>query len=99
MRGAGTQNDIKRVLAYSTVSQIGYMFAALGVAGFAAAMFHFLTHAFFKALLFLSAGVVTHCVHGETDIRRLGGLRRSRALAGNRGRWRRSAQPPWPACP
>ena len=77
-----TQNDIKRVLAYSTVSQIGYMFAALGVAGFAAAMFHFVTHAFFKALLFLSAGVVTHGTHGETDLRRLGGLRRSRALPG-----------------
>ena len=75
------QNDIKRVLAYSTISQIGYMFAALGVAGFGAAMFHFLTHAFFKALLFLSAGNVTHCIH-ETDIRRMGGLRRSRALPG-----------------
>jgi NADH-quinone oxidoreductase subunit L len=75
------QNDIKRVLAYSTVSQIGYMFAALGAGGFAAAMFHFLTHAFFKALLFLSAGNVTHCVH-ETDLRRMGGLRRSRALPG-----------------
>jgi NADH-quinone oxidoreductase subunit L len=75
------QNDIKRVLAYSTISQIGYMFAALGVGGFAAAMFHFFTHAFFKALLFLSAGNVTHCVH-ETDIRRMGGLRRSRALPG-----------------
>jgi NADH-quinone oxidoreductase subunit L len=75
------QNDIKRVLAYSTISQIGYMFAALGVGGFVAAMFHFLTHAFFKALLFLSAGNVTHCVH-ETDIRKMGGLRRSRALPG-----------------
>ncbi|MGD8328420.1 MAG: NADH-quinone oxidoreductase subunit L [Acidobacteriota bacterium] len=75
------QNDIKRVLAYSTISQIGYMFAALGAGGFAAAMFHFLAHAFFKALLFLSAGNVTHCVH-ETDIRLMGGLRRSRALPG-----------------
>ena len=75
------QNDIKRVLAYSTISQIGYMFAALGVAGFGAAMFHFVTHAFFKALLFLSAGNVAHCVQ-ETDIRRMGGLRRSRALPG-----------------
>ena len=75
------QNDIKRVLAYSTISQIGYMFAALGVGGFAAALFHFMTHAFFKALLFLSAGNVTHCTH-ETDLRRLGGLRRSRALPG-----------------
>ena len=76
------QNDIKRVLAYSTISQIGYMFAALGVAGFAAAMFHFMTHAFFKALLFLSAGNVTHGTHGETDLRRLGGLRRSHGLPG-----------------
>jgi len=75
------QNDIKRVLAYSTISQIGFMFAALGVGAFAAAMFHFVTHAFFKALLFLSAGNVTHCVH-EHDIRRMGGLRRSRALPG-----------------
>ncbi len=75
------QNDIKRILAYSTISQIGFMFVALGVGGFAAAMFHFFTHAFFKALLFLSAGNVTHCVH-ETDIRRMGGLRRSRALPG-----------------
>ncbi len=75
------QNDIKRLLAYSTVSQIGYMFAALGVGGFVAAMFHFLTHAFFKALLFLSAGNVTHCVH-EADIRKMGGLRHSRALPG-----------------
>ncbi len=75
------QNDIKRVLAYSTISQIGYMFAALGVGGFVAAMFHFFTHAFFKALLFLSAGNVTHCVH-ETDIRKMGGLRRSFALPG-----------------
>tara|TARA_B100001971_G_scaffold119093_1_gene109632 strand:+ start:10045 stop:12039 length:1995 start_codon:yes stop_codon:yes gene_type:complete len=75
------ENDIKRVLAYSTISQIGYMFVALGVAGFTAAMFHFVAHAFFKALLFLSAGNVTHCVQ-ETDIRRMGGLRRSRALPG-----------------
>lgn len=75
------QNDIKRMLAYSTISQIGYMFAALGVAGFTAAMFHFLTHAFFQALLFLSAGNVTHCVQ-ETDLRRMGGLRRSHALPG-----------------
>ncbi len=75
------QNDIKLILAYSTISQTGFMLAALGVGGFAAAMFHFLTHAFFKALLFLSAGNVVHCVH-ETDIRRMGGLRRSRALPG-----------------
>lgn len=68
------QNDIKRILAYSTVSQLGYMFAALG-AGFAsAAMFHLFTHAFFKALLFLSAGALIHALGGEQDIRKMGGL-------------------------
>ena len=76
------QRDIKRVLAYSTISQIGYMFAALGVGAFTAAMFHFMTHAFFKALLFLSAGIVTHACHGQGDLHRLGGLRRGRALPG-----------------
>ena len=70
------QRDIKRVLAYSTISQIGYMFLALGVGAWSAAMFHFMTHAFFKALLFLSAGVVIHCLHHEHDIFRMGGLRR-----------------------
>jgi NADH-quinone oxidoreductase subunit L len=76
------QKDIKRVLAYSTISQIGYMFAALGVGAFAAAMFHLMTHAFFKALLFLSAGTVSHACHGETDLHRMGGLRHGRALPG-----------------
>ena len=70
------QRDIKRVLAYSTISQIGFMFTALGVGAFVAAMFHFFTHAFFKALLFLSAGSVTHSLDGETDITRMGGLAR-----------------------
>ncbi len=76
------QKDIKRVLAYSTISQIGYMFAALGVGAFTAALFHLMTHAFFKALLFLSAGTISHACHGETDLRRMGGLRHGRALPG-----------------
>jgi NADH-quinone oxidoreductase subunit L len=70
------QRDIKRVLAYSTISQIGYMFLALGVGAWSAALFHFLTHACFKALLFLSAGAVILSVHHEQDIFRMGGLRR-----------------------
>jgi NADH-quinone oxidoreductase subunit L len=70
------QTDIKRVLAYSTMSQIGYMFIALGVGAWSAAMFHFLTHAVFKALLFLSAGAVTMRLHHEQDIFAMGGLRR-----------------------
>ena len=70
------QNDIKRVLAFSTVSQLGYMMLALGVGSWVAAIFHLLTHAFFKALLFLAAGSVIHAVHHEQDIRQLGGLRR-----------------------
>jgi NADH-quinone oxidoreductase subunit L len=74
------QHDIKRVLAYSTISQIGYMFLALGVAGWQAAIFHFMTHAFFKALLFLSAGVVIESLGGEHDIFRMGGLRRKLPL-------------------
>ncbi len=69
------QNDIKRVLAFSTVSQLGYMMLALGVGSWVAAIFHLLTHAFFKALLFLGAGSVIHAAHHEQDIRRLGGLR------------------------
>jgi NADH-quinone oxidoreductase subunit L len=76
-----TQNDIKRVLAYSTVSQIGYMFLALGVAAWSAAMFHFMTHAFFKALLFLAAGVVIEAMHHEQNIFRMGGLRRTLPVA------------------
>jgi NADH-quinone oxidoreductase subunit L len=71
------QFDIKRALAWSTVSQIGYMFLALGVGAWSAAMFHFMTHAFFKALLFLAAGAVIYSLHHEHDIRRMGGLRRS----------------------
>jgi NADH-quinone oxidoreductase subunit L len=70
-----TQNDIKKVLAYSTVSQLGYMFLGLGVGAFSASVFHVMTHAFFKALLFLAAGSVIHGLHGEQDIRKMGGLR------------------------
>jgi NADH-quinone oxidoreductase subunit L len=69
------QNDIKRILAFSTVSQLGYMMLALGVGSWVAAIFHLLTHAFFKALLFLGAGSVIHAAHHEHDIRSLGGLR------------------------
>ncbi len=69
------QNDIKRVLAYSTVSQLGYMFLALGVGAFAGGIFHLYTHAFFKALLFLGSGAVIHALHGEQDLRKMGGLR------------------------
>ena len=68
------QNDLKRVLAYSTMSQLGYMFLAVGVGAYGAAVFHLVTHAFFKALLFLTAGIVIHTAHGEQDMRRLGGL-------------------------
>jgi NADH-quinone oxidoreductase subunit L len=70
------QHDIKRVLAYSTVSQLGFMFAAAGVAAYGAAMFHLMTHAFFKALLFLAAGSVIHGLGGEQDMRKMGGLRK-----------------------
>jgi len=70
------QTDIKKVLAYSTISQLGYMFLAVGVAAFGAGIFHLVTHAFFKALLFLGAGSVIHALHGEQDMRRMGGLRR-----------------------
>ncbi|MGY6562875.1 MAG: NADH-quinone oxidoreductase subunit L [Luteibaculaceae bacterium] len=68
------QNDIKKVLAYSTVSQLGLMFAALGLGAFSSGMFHVVMHAFFKALLFLGAGSVIHALHGEQDIRNMGGL-------------------------
>src|SRR2546427_8704338 len=68
------QNDIKKVLAYSTISQLGYMFLALGVGAFSAGIFHLMTHAFFKALLFLGAGSVIHAMSGEQDIRKMGGL-------------------------
>jgi NADH-quinone oxidoreductase subunit L len=73
---AVAQNDIKRILAYSTVSQLGYMMAGLGMGGVAVGMFHLITHAFFKALLFMGAGSVIHGVHEEQDIRRMGGLRK-----------------------
>jgi NADH-quinone oxidoreductase subunit L len=69
-----TQTDIKRVLAYSTLSQLGYMFAALGVGAWTAAIFHLMTHGFFKGLLFLDSGSVIHAVHDEQDMRRMGGL-------------------------
>src|SRR4051794_13479690 len=70
------QNDIKRVLAYSTVSQLGYMFLAMGVGAYAAGVFHLYTHAFFKALLFLGSGAVIHALGGEQDLRRMGGLKK-----------------------
>ncbi len=70
-----TQNDIKRVIAYSTCSQLGYMFFAIGVSAYPAAMFHLFTHAFFKALLFLGAGSVIHAMSDEQDLRRMGGIR------------------------
>jgi NADH-quinone oxidoreductase subunit L len=70
------QNDIKRVLAYSTVSQLGYMFTAMGVGAFSAGAFHLMTHAFFKALLFLGSGSVIHAMGGEQDMRRMGGLKK-----------------------
>ena len=70
------QNDIKRVIAYSTCSQLGYMFFAAGVSAYAASIFHLMTHAFFKALLFLSAGAVIYSMHHEQDMRKMGGLRK-----------------------
>ena len=91
------QNDIKRVLAYSTVSQLGYMFLAMGVGAFGAGIFHLYTHAFFKALLFLGSGAVIHALHGEQDIRNMGGLKKAPADhlldVPDRRRWRS------PACP
>src|SRR3989442_3375224 len=68
------QTDIKRVLAYSTVSQLGYMFLACGVGAFSVGIFHLMTHAFFKALLFLAVGSVIHAMGGEQDMNRMGGL-------------------------
>jgi NADH-quinone oxidoreductase subunit L len=73
---AVAQNDIKKVLAYSTISQLGYMFLAVGVGAYVAAVFHMITHAFFKALLFLGSGSVIHGMGGEQDMRRMGGLRK-----------------------
>jgi NADH-quinone oxidoreductase subunit L len=75
------QTDIKRILAYSTISQIGYMFLALGVGAWSSAIFHLLTHAFFKALLFLAAGAVIFCCHHEHNIFKMGGLRKAMPLA------------------
>jgi NADH-quinone oxidoreductase subunit L len=74
------QTDLKRVLAYSTISQLGYMFLAVGVGAYSSGMFHLTTHAFFKALLFLAAGSVMHAMHGVIDIRRMGGLRHKMPL-------------------
>jgi NADH-quinone oxidoreductase subunit L len=73
---ACAQDDIKKVLAYSTISQLGYMFLGIGSGGYAVGLFHMLTHAFFKALLFLGAGSVIHGMHGEQDMKRMGGLRK-----------------------
>ena len=96
-----TQTDIKRVLAYSTLSQLGYMFAALGVGAWTAAIFHLMTHGFFKGLLFLGSGSVIHAVHEEQDMRRMGGLAREdpdhlRDDARS-ARWRSPASRRWPA--
>ncbi len=77
---AMVQNDIKRIIAYSTCSQLGYMFFACGVSAYSAAMFHLFTHAFFKALLFLGAGSVIHGLHGEQDITKMGGLAKKMKL-------------------
>jgi NADH-quinone oxidoreductase subunit L len=74
------QNDIKKVLAYSTVSQLGYMFLAMGVGAYAAGIFHLFTHAFFKALLFLGSGAVIHALSGEQDMRKMGGLKKDLPL-------------------
>ncbi|HET7481956.1 MAG TPA: NADH-quinone oxidoreductase subunit L [Actinomycetota bacterium] len=79
---AAAEYDIKRVLAYSTISQLGYMFLAHGVGGYSAGMFHLVTHAFFKALMFLGAGAVMHGLGGETDMREMGGLRKVMPITG-----------------
>ncbi len=71
------QNDIKKVLAYSTVSQLGYMFLAAGLGAYSAALFHVMTHAFFKALLFLGSGSVIHAMGGEQDMTKMGGLKKA----------------------
>ena len=77
-----TQNDIKRALAWSTVSQLGYMFVGLGVGAYSSAMFHLTTHAFFKAMLFLCSGAVIHALHGEQDMRNMGGLLKKIPITG-----------------
>src|SRR6202041_1737422 len=74
------QNDIKRILAYSPVSQLGYMMAGLGMGGVAVGMFHLITHAFFKALLFMGAGSVIHGAHEEQNVRKMGGMRSAMPL-------------------
>ena len=79
---AATEYDIKKVLAYSTVSQLGYMFIAHGVHAYSAGIFHLVTHAFFKALMFLGAGAVMHALAGETDMRKMGGLRKVMPITG-----------------
>jgi NADH-quinone oxidoreductase subunit L len=79
---AAAEYDIKRVLAYSTISQLGYMFLAHGVGAYSAGMFHLVTHAFFKALMFLGAGAVMHGLGGETDMRKMGGLRKVMPITG-----------------
>jgi NADH-quinone oxidoreductase subunit L len=79
---AATEYDIKRVLAYSTISQLGYMFLAHGVHAYSAGIFHLATHAFFKALMFLGAGAVMHALAGETDMRKMGGLRKVMPITG-----------------
>ncbi|MCA1708192.1 MAG: NADH-quinone oxidoreductase subunit L, partial [Actinobacteria bacterium] len=79
---AATEYDIKRVLAYSTMSQLGYMFLAHGVHAYSAGMFHLVTHAFFKALMFLGAGAVMHALSGEVDMRKMGGLRKVMPITG-----------------
>jgi NADH-quinone oxidoreductase subunit L len=79
---AATEYDIKRVLAYSTVSQLGYMFLANGVGAYSAGIFHLITHAFFKALMFMGAGSVMHSLAGETDMRKMGGLRKIMPITG-----------------
>ena len=79
---AAVEYDIKRVLAYSTISQLGYMFLAHGVGAYSAGIFHLVTHAFFKALMFLGAGAVMHALAGETDMRKMGGLRKQMPIVG-----------------
>ena len=79
---ACAEYDIKRVLAYSTISQLGYMFLAHGVGAYSAGIFHLVTHAFFKALMFLGAGAVMHALNGETDMRRMGGMRKVMPVVG-----------------
>jgi NADH-quinone oxidoreductase subunit L len=79
---AATEYDVKRVLAYSTISQLGYMFLAHGVGAYSAGIFHLVTHAFFKALLFLGAGAVMHALGGEADMRKMGGLRKQMPVVG-----------------